>query len=74
MKPTTTVAMASLIQTIRQSTPFDLPDAEICSGTCKGCSKKLLNYLESETDRWNSKLESGDIPTLGDINALAKKR
>ncbi len=72
MKPSTAVAMANLIQQIRQTIPFDLPDSVICSGICKGCSKKLLDYLESEIDSWTDRLENGVTPNLGDINALAK--
>ncbi|WP_245831896.1 hypothetical protein [Solemya velesiana gill symbiont] len=39
---------------------------------CKGCSMKMLEYLASELDNWEYRLEQGEVPSFGDINQLAK--
>ncbi|WP_419534556.1 hypothetical protein [Endozoicomonas sp.] len=72
MKPSTPDAMASLINDIRGAIPFGLSEAELCSGTCKGCSKKLLEFLDQELSDWTMRLNAGDKPNLGDIHRLAK--
>lgn len=35
-------------------------------------SQKLLEYLDTELEFWESELASGETPTLGDIDRLAK--
>lgn len=72
MKPSTPDAMASLISDIRAAIPFGLSDAELCSGNCKGCSKKLLEFLDQQLTDWSIRLKAGDKPNLGDIHRLAK--
>ncbi|WP_263081187.1 hypothetical protein [Endozoicomonas sp. Mp262] len=64
--------MRELIGRIREEIPFDMPESDICSGSCKGCSKKLLEYLESEVDNWDYKLSHGETPDFGDISSLAR--
>jgi len=71
MKPDTRTAMRHLIEQIREVMPFDLPDARVCEGPCDGCSMKLLDYLESELENWESRLETGETPNLGDLSKLA---
>ncbi|MCX4025290.1 hypothetical protein [Spartinivicinus marinus] len=71
-KPSTSVAMQDLINQIRSAIPFDTPESVLCAGTCHGCSKKLLEFLSRELDDWESQLQSGEIPTLGEIDRLAK--
>lgn len=72
-KPDTTSAMLDLVQQIRAHIPFDeLDDARVCSGVCIGCAKNLLEYLEQEIIYWESSLARGEIPSLGDINKLAR--
>ncbi len=72
MKPAPEIAMQNLIDQLKTVIPFDLSEAQLCAGGCKGCSKKLLAFLEMEIDGWESRLENGDIPSFGEINALAK--
>jgi len=72
MKPDTATAMRNLIRQVRETIPFDLPDAVLCADECKGCSVKLLEYLSSELDDWDYKLDQGEIPNFGDINQLAR--
>lgn len=72
-KPNTRIAMRRLIAQVRETIPFNLMDAQICGDSCEGCSSKLLFYLESELDTWESRLADGVIPTLGDLDRLAKQ-
>ncbi|RDH81764.1 MAG: hypothetical protein DIZ80_12820 [endosymbiont of Galathealinum brachiosum] len=72
MKPKTPEAMQRLIDEIRQVLPFDMPEAYLCDGVCKGCSLKLLDYLDSELAGWESRLYDGEVPCLADIQKLAK--
>lgn len=65
--------MRQLIAQVRETIPFDLNDEQICAESCGGCSSKLLIYLESELDAWESKLADGVIPTFGDLDRLAKQ-
>jgi hypothetical protein len=71
MKPDTTTAMRQLIRQIRAATPFDLAEARICDGPCNGCSLKLLDYLESELEGWQARLDQGVRPNFGDLSQLA---
>lgn len=72
MKPDTATAMRQLIKQVRETIPFDIPEAVLCADECRGCSMKLLEYLASELDDWEFKLDQGEIPNFGDINQLAK--
>jgi len=72
MKPDRPTAMKNLIQEVRMAMPFDMPEANICSGICKGCSLKLLEYLDTELEHWEYRLKEGESPSFGEINQLAK--
>ncbi|MCW8956506.1 MAG: hypothetical protein OQL09_06455 [Gammaproteobacteria bacterium] len=72
MKPDTKTAMHDLIRMIRSKMPFEMPEAQACSGICNGCSQKLLEYLDTELISWEQRLDEGDTPNLGDIKRLAK--
>jgi hypothetical protein len=65
--------MYGLIRQLREAIPSGLSDDEICGDSCEGCSSKLLIYLENELDTWESRLEEGVTPTLGDLDRLAKQ-
>ena len=52
--------------------PFDLPEANLCSGKCNGCSQKLLDYLDMELEDWEYRLTAGETPDFGDINRIAR--
>lgn len=71
-KPSTPEAMAGLIQEVRKTIPFGLSEAELCSGSCQGCSKKLLEFLDQELLDWSQRLADGETPSLGDIDRLAR--
>ncbi|MFQ6371779.1 hypothetical protein [Shewanella sp. YIC-542] len=68
-KPDCHDAMALLIQEIRRQIPFHLPETTLCAGDCRGCSKKMLEMLDSETSYWESMLTQ-QMPTLRDIRNL----
>jgi uncharacterized metal-binding protein YceD (DUF177 family) len=65
--------MRQLIQRIRNEIPFGLPEEALCGDACQGCSSKLLIYLETELDEWESKLAAGTLPNFADLNRLADK-
>ena len=72
MKPDRTTAMRQLIQQIRVNIPFDLPEANMCSGKCNGCSQKLLDYLDTELEDWEYRMDADELPDFGEINRIAK--
>ena len=72
MKPDTTTAMRGLIAEVRSTMPFNLPAAELCAGPCRGCPKKLLEFLDQELEEWETRLRDGEKPTLGDVSKFAK--
>ncbi|MCW8878424.1 MAG: hypothetical protein OQK04_00555 [Kangiellaceae bacterium] len=72
MKPCPSMAMLRLIADIRAAVPFDIPESSLCLGPCAGCSKKLIEFLDDQLCDWQSKLDAGYEPRLGDINKLAK--
>ncbi len=65
--------MRRLIAQMREAIPFGLYDEQICGDSCEGCSSKLLIYLETELDAWESRLADGDIPNFGDLDRLASQ-
>jgi len=70
-KPDTRTAMRRLIEQARSEMPFGLSREEICGDDCQGCSSKLLSYLENELDAWESRLNDGAAPNLGELHRLA---
>lgn len=72
-KPPVSQAMVELIHQVRHEIPFDIPTDELCKGPCKGCPKKLLEYLDMELEEWEYRLESCEQPRLGDIQRLARR-
>jgi hypothetical protein len=65
--------MGELIERIRSEIPFGLPEEVLCGDSCQGCSSKLLIYLETELDEWETKLAAGTVPNFGDLRSLAEK-
>lgn len=72
MKPDTSTAMCRLIAQVRAAIPFAAPQSRVCTGACDGCSRKLLDFLESELDDWERRLAAGERPSLGDVSRLAQ--
>ncbi|MBE9561060.1 MAG: hypothetical protein IMF15_09745 [Proteobacteria bacterium] len=72
MKPKTPAAMQQLIQQVRETLPFGTPQGYVCADECKGCSLKLLEFLELELMDWEDRLQQGEVPGLGDVQRMAK--
>ena len=70
-KPDTRAAMRTLIREIRNAMPFGAAQAQVCSDSCAGCSRKLLDYLESELEGWEERLDADARPELRDLSRLA---
>ncbi|WP_417225782.1 hypothetical protein [Amphritea sp.] len=71
-KPDAQTAMRILISDIRAGIPFDTPMEELCNGPCTGCSKKLLDFLDTQLEEKETEINSGHIPALGELNRLKK--
>ena len=72
MKPKTPAAMQQLIQQVRDVLPFGTPQGYVCADECKGCSMKLLEFLDMELMDWENRLQQGEVPGLGDVQHIAK--
>jgi hypothetical protein len=64
--------MAELIARVRREIPLERVGAQACSGDCQGCSRKLIEYLESELQSWELRLAQGETPGLADLSRLIK--
>lgn len=64
--------MFRLIDDVRLTFPFDLPRAQVCGDECRGCSVKLLGFLESELDSWEIRLAAGEQPGLAELSQLIR--
>ncbi len=64
--------MQQLIQQVRETLPFATPQGYVCADECKGCSLKLLEFLDLELMEWEERLLQGEVPGLGDIQRIAK--
>ena len=71
-KPDVATAMRDLIRQARSALPFGAPEAVVCTGECQGCSRKLLEFLESEFEDWERRLDAGERPGLGDLSRLIR--
>lgn len=71
VKPDTTTAMHQLINQIKTDIPFDIREAYVCTDNCKGCSMKLLEFLDMEIYDWEQRLQSGEKPDFGELHRLA---
>ncbi len=72
MKPNPSIAMQNLIDQVRKHMPFGADESQLCSDNCQGCSKKLLEFLDTELDDWQRKLENGVQPNFGEIHRMGK--
>ncbi|WP_258808012.1 hypothetical protein [Pseudidiomarina sp. CB1] len=72
-KPNTTDAMRALLDTIRNTIPFGLEDADMCQGICRGCSKKMMEMLDAEVSQWQVDLDNETAePTFADLAFMEK--
>lgn len=71
-KPDVATAMRDLIRQARAALPFGASEAVVCTGECQGCSRTLLEFLESEFEDWERRLDAGERPGLGDLSRLIR--
>ncbi len=72
MKPSTSEAMRLLIDQIRNAIPFDSELQDVCSEDCRGCSMKLLEYLDNELESWEYRLQQNEVPDFRDLSRLER--
>ncbi|HED14200.1 MAG TPA: hypothetical protein ENI62_11225 [Gammaproteobacteria bacterium] len=65
--------MYMLIQQARARLPFSDSMASVCHDQCRGCSRKLLEYIDSELNDWQQRLNAGQKPNFGQLHGLARK-
>ena len=63
-RPDSVTAMRSLIAEIRRTLPFDKPEAQICTDPCRGCSIKLLDYMQAELVGVSFAVQAGEAAYL----------
>jgi hypothetical protein len=63
--------MRTLMAQVRNAVPFDMPEAQVCAGTCDGCSLRLLEFLGNALDGWEARLDAGERPGLRDLSGPA---
>jgi hypothetical protein len=71
-KPDAGTAMRALIAEARRVFPFGRDQATLCSGSCRGCALKLLDYLENELDAWEARLADGERPGFAELSHLLR--
>ena len=71
-KPRTTEVMRDFLRRARGCLPLGLAADEICGDDCRGCSVKLIEYLASEIDNWEYRLDQGDVPNFVDLDRFAR--
>lgn len=73
-KPDRVTAMKNIIQQVKQELPLNDPQHFVCGpkGSCIGCPKKQLEIIDCELSYWESAIDNGDVPQLGDISRFAK--
>lgn len=72
-KPNTIVAMRALLYRVNHELIDKIDHAKLCTGTCVGCSKKLIEYLHLEVESWEARLDAGGTPTFGEMESFEKR-
>ena len=72
MKPDTVLAMQNLIKQIKSAITFYPGKTDTCLDSCRGCSVKLIDFLEVEIVDWEYRLENNEAPNFEDLDKLAK--
>jgi hypothetical protein len=71
-RPRTTEVMRDFLRQARTGLPLGLAADDICTDDCRGCSMKLIEYLESEIENWEYRLQQGDVPDFRDLDRFAR--
>lgn len=64
--------MRDFLRQARAGLPLGLAADDICNDDCRGCSMKLIEYLASEIDNWEYRLDQGDVPSFRDLDRFAR--
>ena len=64
--------MQQLIAQIRTALALDQTADVVCSGQCKACQTKLVEYISMELENWEYRLQNGETPNFKDLSRLAK--
>ena len=72
MKSDTVLAMQNLIKQIKSAILFDLGKKDTWPDSYRGCSVKLIDFLEIEIEDWEFKLANNETPNFKDLDKLAK--
>ncbi len=68
-KPNVAIVMQQLIRRIQHELPLHLTEAQLCHGSCLGCSKKMIEMLDDQLSYWQANLEYQQ-PSLADLAEL----
>ncbi|WP_135458331.1 hypothetical protein [Vibrio echinoideorum] len=73
-KPDLNSAMLSLIEEVKNELPLYESETFICGpkGNCSGCSKKLLEMVDSELMYWEHNILIGQGPNFEELRRFGK--
>ncbi|MEZ8480841.1 hypothetical protein AB6C97_22950 [Vibrio splendidus] len=73
-KPDLNSAMLSLIEEVKNELPLYESETFICGpkGNCSGCSKKLLEMVDSELMYWEHSISIGQGPNFEELRRFGK--
>ena len=73
-KPNLNLAMRSLIEEVKNELPLYESETFICGpkGNCSGCSKKLLEMVDSELMYWEHSISIGQGPNFEELRRFGK--
>jgi hypothetical protein len=73
-KPDLNSAMLSLIEEVKNELPLYESETFICGpkGNCSGCSKKLLEMVDTELMYWEHSISMGQGPNFEELRRFGK--
>ncbi|MCC4861930.1 hypothetical protein [Vibrio splendidus] len=73
-KPNLNLAMLSLIEEVKNELPLYESETFICGpkGNCSGCSKKLLEMVDSELMYWEHNISIDQGPNFEELRRFGK--
>ncbi|MEZ9871461.1 MULTISPECIES: hypothetical protein [unclassified Vibrio] len=73
-KPDLNSAMLNLIEEVKNELPLYESETFICGpkGNCSGCSKKLLEMVDSELMYWEHSISIGQGPNFEELRRFGK--
>ena len=64
--------MHTLIKQIKTAIPFGLGETDACTDSYRGCSVKLIGFLEVEIEDWEFRLVNNETTNVKDLDKLEK--